>query len=190
MGDSEQKTPILYLVDSNGEYHKCHKLLPDIRRIFGEIEYMNGEPVEITPSKERVRKPFSASNHNANDGAGKKVVINFLRKRGIDAIENPNDYGIDIMAAKYEVERRTIYTDQWPYSTVHVPERKEKFFHHNIYYVVVMHHETKTKTFDTLLFCDTDVIKKYPLVEVPNKSVKKGEFFYDVPLSEWKEFNV
>ena len=135
-----------------------------------------------------ITKPFSAGNHKANDGAGKKFVIDFLRNNGVDAIENPNDYGIDIMAAKYEVERRTIYTDKWPYNTVHVPGRKGKFFNHNIHYVVVMHHETKAKTFDTLLFCETNIIKKYPLVEVPNKSIKKGEFFYDVPLSEWKEF--
>ena len=43
----------LYFRGSDGEYHKCHKLLPDIRRIFGEIEYLNGEPVEIIPNKER-----------------------------------------------------------------------------------------------------------------------------------------
>ena len=60
MGDSEQKTPILYLVDSNGEYHKCHKLLPDIRRIFGEIEYMNGEAVEII-TNEMASKNFKDS---------------------------------------------------------------------------------------------------------------------------------
>jgi len=190
VSDLKEIIPTMYFRDSDGDYHKCHKLLPDIRRIFGEIEYIDGEPVEIIPEKKRVRKPFSKSNHNANDGAGKKVVIDFLRSRGIDAMENPDDYGIDLMVAKYEVERRTIYTDKWPYKTVHVPERKEKFFKYNIYYVVVMHHETKTKTFDTLLFCETDVIKKYPLVEVPNKSVSKGEYFYDVPLSEWKEFNV
>ena len=46
MGDLEQ-IKALYFRDSDGEYHKCHKLLPDIRRIFGEIEYLDGEPVEI-----------------------------------------------------------------------------------------------------------------------------------------------
>ena len=43
----------LYFRDSDGDYHKCHKLLPDIRRIFGEIQYLNGEPVEIITNKER-----------------------------------------------------------------------------------------------------------------------------------------
>ena len=53
MGVKELRTPQLYFKDTNGEYHKCHKLLPDIRRIFGEIEYLDGEPVEVIPNKER-----------------------------------------------------------------------------------------------------------------------------------------
>ena len=56
MGDLDE-IKALYFRDSDGEYHKCHKLLPDIRRIFGEIEYLNGEPVEIIPNETKVRKP-------------------------------------------------------------------------------------------------------------------------------------
>ena len=52
VGDLEE-IKALYFRDSDGEYHKCHKLLPDIRRIFGEIEYLDGEPVEVIPNKER-----------------------------------------------------------------------------------------------------------------------------------------
>ena len=44
----------LYFIDADGNYQKCHKLLPDIRRILGEIEYLNGEPVEIIPSETKV----------------------------------------------------------------------------------------------------------------------------------------
>ena len=51
MEDMELKTE-LYFIDSDGEYQKCHKLLPDIRRIFGEIEVLNGELVEITKATE------------------------------------------------------------------------------------------------------------------------------------------
>ena len=46
----------LYFIDSDGEYQKCHKLLPDIRRIFGEIEVLNGELVEITKPTEHFQK--------------------------------------------------------------------------------------------------------------------------------------
>ena len=48
--------PELYFIDSDGDYHKCHKLLPDIRRIFGEIEVLNGELVEITKPTEHFEK--------------------------------------------------------------------------------------------------------------------------------------
>jgi len=55
MSDLELKTD-LYFLDKDGNYHKCHKLLPDIRRIFGEIEILNGELVEITKPKEHFEK--------------------------------------------------------------------------------------------------------------------------------------
>ena len=51
MSDLELKNE-LYFIDKDGNYHKCHKLLPDIRRIFGEIEVLNGELVEITKATE------------------------------------------------------------------------------------------------------------------------------------------
>ena len=60
MVTGELKTE-LYFVDEEGNYHKCHKLLPDIRRIFGEIEVMNGELVEITPADGKAREHFKTS---------------------------------------------------------------------------------------------------------------------------------
>ena len=55
MEDTELRTE-LYFLDEDGNYHKCHKLLPDIRRIFGEIEVLNGELVEITKPREHFEK--------------------------------------------------------------------------------------------------------------------------------------
>ena len=57
VSDLKELVPTMYFRDSDGDYHKCHKLLPDIRRIFGEIEYLDGEPVEIIPNETKVRKP-------------------------------------------------------------------------------------------------------------------------------------
>ena len=51
----------LYFIDDEGNYHKCHKSLPNIRKIFGEIEVMNGELVEITPTSGEARKHFKKS---------------------------------------------------------------------------------------------------------------------------------
>ena len=75
MGVKELKTPQLYFKDANGEYYKCHKLLPDIRRIFGEIEYMNGEPVEII-TNEMASKNFKDSlsiGHSSEDAVCAKI---------------------------------------------------------------------------------------------------------------------
>ena len=136
-------------------------------------------------------KPFSKGNHAANDNPGKRVVIKYLGAKGIDAVENPNRYGIDILAAWYEVERRTILTNKWPYPTVHIPYRKKKFFKNKCIYAVNVHHKFFDYSYDGLMFCGSDVVVEYPVIEVPNKSVEKDEYFYDVPLHEFtKEINV
>ena len=130
-------------------------------------------------------KPFSEGNHAANDKPGKKVVIAFLKSVGINAIENPDDYGVDLLAAGYEVERRTIKSTKWPYPTVHVPYRKDKFFENIIFYAVNVHHEINDDIYDTVMLCSSEIVIKYPVVEVPNKSVPKDEYFFDVPFKEW-----
>ena len=63
VGVKELKTPTLYFKDASGDYQKCHKLLPDIRRIFGDIEYIDGEPVEIIPNKERTMNTTTIKPH-------------------------------------------------------------------------------------------------------------------------------
>ena len=45
-----------------------------------------------------VRKKFSQGNYDANDASGKKAVIKFLEKRGLSVKENPDKYGIDLIA--------------------------------------------------------------------------------------------
>ena len=75
MAVKELKTPNLYFRDGRGEYHKCHKLLPDIRRIFGEIEYIDGEPVEII-TNEQAGKNFKDSltiGHSSEDAVCAKI---------------------------------------------------------------------------------------------------------------------
>ena len=90
MDDTEQLSA-LYFIDSDGNYQKCHKLLPDIRRIFGEIEYIDGEPVEVIPNETKVRKPkidvyYSRSINkdgtfsNETDENNQKYVASVIRK--------------------------------------------------------------------------------------------------------------
>ena len=65
----------LYFIDGDGNYQKCHRLLPDIRRIFGEIEYIKGEPVEII-TNEIAGKNFKESlaiGHSSEDAVCAKI---------------------------------------------------------------------------------------------------------------------
>lgn len=135
-----------------------------------------------------VHKPFSEGNHQANDSIGKEAVLKLLKRMNVDAEENPDKYGVDIIVKDrdrtYEVERRAIWSDTWPYATVHVPARKTRVLKPHMVYAVV------NTECDKVMLCPTEIIIKYAQVEVPNRTIKSGEYFYDVPLREWQTFNV
>ena len=131
-----------------------------------------------------INKKFNKESHAANDKPSKDLVIKFLKSKGLDAIENPNDYGIDIMVSRYEVERREIWTDNFPFKTVHIPARKAKFLKYNIVYAIV------NKDFNKIMLCRSEVIRQCNKIEVPNKSVPAGEYFYDVPIEQWYVYNL
>ena len=126
-----------------------------------------------------IYKKFNKESYDANDKPAKDLVINFLRLKGLDATENPDRYGIDIIVPRYEVERRDIWINKFPFKTVHIPARKEKFLKHSIVYAIV------NKDFNKIMFCTSETIKQYDPIEVPNKSVSEGEYFYDVPIEKW-----
>ena len=136
----------------------------------------------------KTRKPFSKDTHEANDAIGKTAVLKLLQRMNVDAEENPNPYGVDIIVKNrkrtYEVERRPIWHTVWPHDTVHIPERKTKFLKPSMVYAVV------NIECDRVMLCSSEVILKYPQVEVPNKSIAAEEFFYDVPLNEWRIYDV
>ena len=131
-----------------------------------------------------IYKEFNKDSYTVNDKPAKDLVINFLKSKGLDAMENPDKYGIDIIVPRYEVERREVWVDKFPFNTVHIPSRKEKFLKYSIIYAVV------SRDFDKVMFCTSEVIKQHNQIEVPNKSVPEGEYFYDVPIEKWHIYNL
>ena len=130
-----------------------------------------------------IYKSFNKKSHASNDKPAKDLVIKFLKSKGLDATENPDKYGIDIIVPRYEVERREIWIDDFPFATVHIPARKKKFLKYSIVYAIV------NRDFNKIMFCTSEVIKQCNLIEVPNKSVPEGECFYDVPIEQWHIYN-
>jgi hypothetical protein len=67
-----------------------------------------------------------------------------------------------------------------------VPSRKKKLVDNDLpttYFVV-------SKGLKRAWWCNTKDILASPLVEVPNRAVKEGEYFYDVPKTKFKEVDL
>ena len=106
MGDTEQ-LEALYFIDANGDYQKCHKLLPDIRRIFGEIQYLNGEPVEII-TNEIASKNFKndlAIGHKSEDAVCAKIKKKYPRAHVMEGYCKGYDIYVPETKKKVEVKQ-------------------------------------------------------------------------------------
>ena len=114
MSELEQIPPTLYFIDDNGNYQKCHKLLPDIRRIFGEIEYLDGEPVEII-TNEVATKNFKndlAIGHSVEDAVCEKIQKKYPRAHVMEGYCKGYDIYVPETKKKVEVkqDKKSNYT--------------------------------------------------------------------------------
>lgn len=131
-----------------------------------------------------VRKPFEQELHDMYDAPAKERIANFMEaKCGVKVETNPDQYGIDLLVSKdgnyvggIEVEVRQ-WSPTCPFATIHVPERKEKFFGKNTLYFAL------TKDMRSAYWIEGEKVKEYPIREVSNYKVASGEKFYDVPTS-------
>ena len=106
MDDTEQLSA-LYFIDSDGNYQKCHKLLPDIRRIFGEIEYIDGKPVEII-TNEQADKNFKESlaiGHSSEDAVCIKIQKKYPRAHVMKGYCKGYDIYVPETGKKVEVKQ-------------------------------------------------------------------------------------
>jgi len=134
-----------------------------------------------------MRKPFSKKLHEDNDFMAKKAVLNWLLKQGRHFYENPDQYGIDLIETRgdevlcgVEVECRHNWNrEQFPYETIHVPERKLKFAElpFETYYCAV--NEAATHCF----WVNMTKLEDLKPMEIPNKFLSSMELFYDIPIS-------
>jgi hypothetical protein len=141
-----------------------------------------------------ISKPFEQSLHDQHDSDGKRIVIDFFKNRNIEARENPDKYGVDIILYRNEkpigyaeVEVRLMWHGaKFPYSIVNVPFRKKKLLDNELptYFFAV------NKDLTHVLCCDSEVILNSPVEENPNRFVKRHEYFYKIPLEKTKTFSV
>ena len=136
------------------------------------------------------KKPFSQTLYNKNDDA-KFQVIEWLTHGQWEAIVNPDDYGIDVLAVdefgddyKFEVEVKHNWKGpKFPYGEVHWPARKLKFAKEtgNVYFVMLNHERTHG-----LLASAEDVLSS-EIVAKPTKYTAMEQFI-EVKISKCKIF--
>ena len=136
------------------------------------------------------RKPFEQDLHDKYDAPAKEAVANYLERMGFKVVPNPDKYGVDLLVMKGEKEIGVIEVEvrQWsptcPFSTIHVPERKTKFFNGNSLFFAL------TKNMENAYWIESKEILKHPLKEVRNVKVTAGELFFDVPTTEFNFVNL
>ena len=114
-----------------------------------------------------------------------RSVAGYLTKLGWEVLPNPDRYGVDLLVLKdgknvgvIEVEVRQ-WSPNCPFPTIHVPERKTKFFNGNSLFFAL------TKNMENAYWIESKEILKHPLKEVRNVKVTSGELFFDVPTTEF-----
>jgi hypothetical protein len=137
-------------------------------------------------------KPFSEFLHQKYDEPARKAVASWVKMQwGLDAIDNPDKYGVDLICFRssvpvgaLEVEVRE--SDLTQYDSIHVAQRKAKLFLNDLPVLFF----ALTHDLHYAYWVKADLIKGCPLIEVKNRYVTTGEFFYDCPRSMFKRVDL
>lgn len=142
-----------------------------------------------------IAKEFDSDLHDKYDGIGKSLVISYFRnKLKIDARENSNEYGVDVVLYRNdkpigfaEVEvRNSWYSDAFPYDTLNIPCRKEKLLKNELPTYFFSINKLMTKMF----CCTAEEVLRSEIRENKNKYVREKEFFYKVPVKNLKLISI
>lgn len=142
-----------------------------------------------------VRKKFEQDVYNKYDGPAKEAMRKHLAAQGHTVTVPPENYDVDLFSdylgvrMYHEVE----VSEQWqegPHSffTGSVPERKIRLvkMHKNVpLYFWMLRFDLQR----ALVFPGHQLKDRY-LVEVPNRKVEVGEYFYRIPKNLGKEFDL
>jgi len=128
-------------------------------------------------------KRFSKEDFERYDNAARQMTQKHLELTGHTVEPHPDRYAQDLIATKdgasiyVECEVKVVWSGStFPYETVQLPQRKQKFFAQpTLFYIW-------NKQLDCAVTFLSEDIKDLTPVEVPNKYVYKGEYFFQIPL--------
>jgi hypothetical protein len=143
------------------------------------------------------RKKFERELYNRFDGPAKEAIKNHLIAKGHDekVIVPPENFGADLYSIKNGLKfyHEAEVSQGWrigehPYPLGSIPERKTRLIHmldgDPLFFWML-----RLDLGRALVFSAVHCTDMY-LVEVPNKKVASGEYFYRIPKTLGKEFDL
>lgn len=138
-----------------------------------------------------LRKQFDKQLFEIYDRFAREKTTQYLESIGYDVVPHPNQYAQDLIAYKdhdawfVECEVKNAWSGKnFPYPSVQLPERKKKFFDHRTQFFIWNKQGEHAMT-----FWSTDILKLEP-VEVYNRFISSGEYFYQIPMDMITKVNV
>ena len=151
----------------------------------------------IYPSKSK-RKRFDPVAYKKSDGLAKECITKYLERVGHDVLPPEEDYGVDLQSTYWdggilhehyhEVEMKHMWEGEWPtaWKDIHIPFRKQRLLNKvydkdqeaNFYFYIIR------GDCKVAWRMDATIVKDSPVVEVPNRAVRKGEYFFKVPVDK------
>lgn len=131
-----------------------------------------------------MKKDFDQNLFDWHDEPARKATKRWLRGQGWETADHPDPYAHDLIAIKndslilVECEVKTVWEGmEFPFDTVQLPERKRKFLHPRAVFFIW------NKSLDNAVYFWARDIEHLTPVHVPNKYIKEGEYFYQIPLN-------
>lgn len=143
-----------------------------------------------------VHKKFDRSLYAEHDGRAKEAMRVHLESCGHTVTVPPENYGVDLRSSlggltmyhEVEISRGWMGIDPFPWSKGSIPERKYRLVRmlkgNPLFFWMLSDDLSRAVVFSA------GHLKKRFLIEVPNRLVKCGEYFYRIPLRLGKQFKL
>ena len=139
------------------------------------------------------RKRFDPVAYKQSDNKAKKCITKYLTSIGHTVLDTEENFGVDLTSTlenivyNHEVEMKHMWEGDWPtvWKDINIPFRKNRLIVQvfdndplaNFYFYIRGDCEVAWKM-------DATIVKDSPVVEVPNRAVREGEYFFKVPVDK------
>ena len=131
---------------------------------------------------------FDEASFARSDAAARDATTKLLNGYGYEVHPHPNKYAQDLVATKgdktflVECEHKSLWRNiNFPFNSVQLPERKKKFFKERTLFCMW------NKDFTSAMLFWSDKISHLEPVEVPNRRIRNGEYFFQIPMDLVKQ---